>query len=123
MVAFSEIGAGVGAVDVHQLRADIDALEARLDSLQPKIERQNVSLQTQVALLNTSLSLAGRLTGDENLDRGIRVIQRAIAVVRQLHIASTLLMASSPWLWALGVISIAGLAVTTAGMSDLVTGY
>lgn len=122
-MAFSDVGSTVGYVDVHQLRDDIIALEARLDALQPKIERQNLSLQTQIALLNASLSLAVRLTGDENLDRGIRVIARAITIVRQLHIASTLLMASSPWLWALGLIGVAGMAVTTAGMADMVTGY
>jgi hypothetical protein len=67
-----------------------------------------------------ALSLSARLTGDEDLQRGIMVIQRAIAVINQLQLASSLLVATNPWLWPLGIL---GFASAGLNMHDMFWSY
>jgi hypothetical protein len=64
-----------------------------------------------------ALSLTARLTGDEDLSRGINTIVRAIAVINQLQLASSLLMATNPWLWPLGLMGFAGASMSMIDMA------
>ena len=85
-------------------------------------ELNNIIVQAELAerLLVQTLSLVRKLSGNEDLNQFIQVIQKTIMVVNQLRIASNLLMASSPWLWALGIIGIVG---TVASVTDYAGAY
>ena len=93
-------------VNTSRTEADMQRLITRIEI----VERTLVS----------TLSLMQRLTGDENIDRGIQVIMRMIALVNQLQLASNLLMATNPWMWPLGIVGLAGTAVSFA---DQLAGY
>jgi hypothetical protein len=90
----------------------------RVNTEQTQTDLQKVITQAEIAerMLVQTLGLVRKLSnGNEDLDTFINVIQKAIMVVNQLRLASTLLMATSPWLVALGVIGIVG---TAASMTD-----
>ena len=93
-------------VDTTRTEADMQRLITRIEI----VERTLVS----------TLSLMQRLTGDENISRGIQVMMRMIALVNQLQLASNLLMATNPWLWPLGAL---GLVTTTVSFADTLKGY
>ena len=83
-------------------------------SLEVNVEQAYTQLRKYQTLLYRSLGLVRRLTGgDENLDRAISLMQRAIAITNQLRLAMIALHAASgPVGWGLAAIGIAESALT-----------
>ena len=63
------------------------------------------------------LSLARRLGLPEDMDAAIMKIGRMTMAVRLLHGAITAIEASTPYGWALALVSVAGVSITTAEMT------
>jgi len=85
-------------------------------SLEVNVEKAYTEVRRLQTALYRSLDLAARLTGDENLERGIRTMQRAIAIANQLRLALIALQAArmaagDPLAWIQ-----AGVAVGTLAM-------
>jgi len=86
-------------------------------SLEVNIGKAEDDIRRLQTVLSRTLGLASRLTGDENLQRGIAAIQRYIAWLNQLRLAYRAVQlarmsAGDPLAWAL-----AGVAMAEAGVS------
>lgn len=85
-------------------------------SLEVNVEKAYEEVRRLQTVLYRSLGLAARLTGDENLIRGIRTMQRAIAIANQLRLALLALQAArmaagDPLAWAMFGISVTTFAL------------
>jgi hypothetical protein len=86
-------------------------------SLEINLEEAYTQLRKLQTITYRSLGLIRRLTGDENLDRAIAKMQKAIMVMNQLRLAYASLQAlrmaaGDPLAWAM-----AGLAAAEAAVS------
>ena len=90
-------------------------------------EQRLTKLVTQVQIVERmlvrTLAIIRRISGNESLNKLIMVAQRAIMVVNQLQIASSLLMATNPWLWGLGLLGIIGTSISLSSTADIIAGY
>lgn len=80
-------------------------------SLEVNVEKAYEEVRRLQTVLSRTLGLAARLTGDENLERGIRTMQRAIAIANQLRLALAALQAArmaagDPLAWAMFGVSV-----------------
>lgn len=85
-------------------------------SLEVNVEKAAVDVRRLQTVLYRTLGLAIRLTGNDNLEEGMRTMQRAIAIANQLRLAYASLQAvrmaaGDPLAWAM-----AGITVTTVGL-------
>jgi hypothetical protein len=86
-------------------------------SLEVNVEKAYEEVRRLQTVLSRSLGLASRLTGSEDLQKSIAVMQRAIAIANQLRLALAALQAArmasgDPLAWVM-----AGLAVGEVGVS------
>jgi hypothetical protein len=74
-------------------------------------------------ILMRCLSYASRLTGDENLKRGIQVLQQAITTLRTLQLTMRAVqMASGPIGWAYAATSLVGVGFSGYSMYETIVG-
>lgn len=81
-------------------------------SLEVNVEKAYQEVRRLQTVFYRTLGLAARLTGDENLLRGIRTMQRAITIANQLRLAYAALQvarmaAGDPLAWAMAGVSVA----------------
>jgi hypothetical protein len=86
-------------------------------SLEVNVKEAYEEVRRLQTVLSRSLGLASRLTGSEDLQKSIAVMQRAIAIANQLRLALAALQAArmasgDPLAWVM-----AGLAVGEVGVS------
>lgn len=91
-------------------------------SLETNIEQAYEDVRELQTVFYRTLSLASRLTGDEDLNRGIRTMQEAIRIANQLRLAYRALQlarlaAGDPLAWGLAAVSVAEVAVSVYEVS------
>jgi len=92
-------------------------------SLEVNVEKAYEDVRRLQTAFYRTLGLAAQLTGDENLQRGIRTMQRAIAVANQLRLALAALQAArmaagDPLAWAMAGLSFAEVGVSVFEVSN-----
>lgn len=92
------------------IRVDTSFATANLTKL---ITTYEVLERTLIRTLNTS----ARLTGDENLQRGTRVVTLATSAIQQYILATNLLMMTNPLFWPLGVLGLIGATMTVTDIA------
>lgn len=90
-------------------------------SLEVNVEAAATDIRRLQTVLYRTLSLASRLTGDEDLRRGMQTMQRAIMIANQLRLAYAALQAArlaagDPLAWALAGVAVAEFGVSTYEM-------
>ena len=92
-------------------------------SLEVNVGKAEDDVRRLQTVFYRTLSLAERLTGDENLQRGIRVMEEAIAVSNRLRLALAALQtarmaAGDPLAWAMAGLSFADVGVSVFEVSN-----
>lgn len=86
-------------------------------NLELNVERAISSARQLESVFFRALALAQRLGLPENIEQGIQKIERLIMTIRLLHTAFIMLEASTPYGWAMALLSVSGVAITTAEMT------
>lgn len=91
-------------------------------SLELNVAEAERNLRRLQTVLFRSLSLASRLTGDENLRRGIQTVQEMIVMANRLRLALLALQAArmaagDPLAWAMAGLAVAEFGVAVGGAS------
>jgi len=94
----------------------------RIDTSQTKKDMAEVIATVEVVerMLSETLSLIRRISGNDDLNTFISLVQRALALANQLYIISNLLSAGTPAGLILALIGTAGIVLT---ISDTVGSY
>ena len=92
-------------------------------SLEINVEPTYENVRRLQTVLSRSLGLAARLTGDENLKRGIQTMQKAIVTANQLRLALAALQAArmaagDPLAWAMAAVGVVSTIVTVSELAE-----
>ena len=93
--------------------SNIEETTRRLDRLERKLEDARKEWRSYQTVMMGSLNLSRRLGLPENIDDGMRKVQRAIILFNQARIAANLFWAAAgPVGWAMVGISVVSVALT-----------
>jgi len=97
-------------VSLEEAKQQIEDLKTQISSALPSFGRLE-------SVLFRALSLTRRLGLPESMDRAIQKVERMIMAVQLLHTSLITIEASTPYGWIMALLSVSGVAITTAEMT------
>jgi len=93
--------------------SNIEEVTSRLDQLERKLENARKEWRSYQSVMMGSMNIARRMGLPENIDDGMRKVQRAIILFNQARIAANLFWtATGPVGWAMVGVSLVSVALT-----------